>query len=87
MILGIVILVEDQELLNRSDLTAEEKVQKLRERRVTNKEELKQFDMGIVLQLDEKVNKKSETLLEPVPLRLLKKFGDLRMSGNNFRVF
>lgn len=48
--------MEEQEILDKTGCTAEEKVKKLNDLKIVQREDLKQFDMSLVLQLDEKVN-------------------------------
>ncbi|KAI4464151.1 digeorge syndrome critical region 6 dgcr6 family member [Holotrichia oblita] len=54
--------MDEQDILDRTDMTAEEKVKKLNEMKVAQKEELRQFDMSLVLQLDQKVADQQQTL-------------------------
>lgn len=49
-------VVNEQDILDRTDMTAEEKVKKLNDMKVAQKEEVRQFDMSLVLQLDQKVS-------------------------------
>lgn len=51
--------MDEQEVLDKTNLSAEEKVKKLNEMKVTQKDDSKQFDMSLVLQLDQKVSKLS----------------------------
>lgn len=48
-------LVEEQQIIANPLLTGRQKVEQLNEIKVSHKEELKQFDMSLVLQLDQKV--------------------------------
>ncbi|GJQ84633.1 putative gonadal protein [Trypoxylus dichotomus] len=54
--------MDEQEVLDRTDITAEEKVKKLNEMKVSQKDDLKQFDMSLVLQLDQKMRDQQQTL-------------------------
>ncbi|XP_071052689.1 gonadal protein gdl isoform X2 [Onthophagus taurus] len=54
--------IQDQEILDRTDITAEEKVRKLNDLKITQKNDLKEFDKSLVLQLDEKVTDQQQTL-------------------------
>lgn len=48
--------MEEHEILAVYALNSEKKVEELRKLMIKQKEELKQFDMSLVLQLDQKVN-------------------------------
>ncbi|XP_017784636.1 PREDICTED: gonadal protein gdl [Nicrophorus vespilloides] len=54
--------IDEQEILSRKDIGAEQKVALLNELKDTQKNDLKQFDMSLVLQLDEKVADQQNTL-------------------------
>lgn len=54
--------IDEEEIAGRTDLTGEEKVQLLRELVETQRIDLKQFDMSLVIELDEKVNDQQTTL-------------------------
>ncbi|KAK9712756.1 DiGeorge syndrome critical region 6 (DGCR6) protein [Popillia japonica] len=56
------IKMNEQDILDRTDMTAEEKVKKLNDMKVAQKEEVRQFDMSLVLQLDQKVADQQQTL-------------------------
>lgn len=47
--------MEEQQIIANPLLTGRQKVEQLNEIKVSHKEELKQFDMSLVLQLDQKV--------------------------------
>lgn len=47
--------MDEQEVLDKAGITAEQKVKKLNDMKLAQKDDLKQFDMSLVLQLDQKV--------------------------------
>lgn len=49
------ILVEEQTLLDNTNLTSDERLEELKKLMAAQKASLKQFDMSLVLQLDQKV--------------------------------
>lgn len=55
-------LVEEQTLLDNSELTTEERMEQLKRLIAVQKQYLKQFDMSLVLQLDQKVSDQQQIL-------------------------
>lgn len=58
----ITILVDEQTLLDNTNLTADVRMEQLKELMSGQKESLKQFDMSLVLQLDQKVTDQQQIL-------------------------
>jgi hypothetical protein len=56
-----IFLVEEHEILTQYSNNSEKKVEELRKFMIKQKDELKQFDMGLVLQLDQKVGLSNKT--------------------------
>ncbi|KAK9879774.1 hypothetical protein WA026_006839 [Henosepilachna vigintioctopunctata] len=54
--------LEEQEILNRFELEPMKKVEELKKLMMIQKEDLKKFDMNLVLQLDEKVSDQQQIL-------------------------
>jgi hypothetical protein len=53
--------MEEHEILTQYSNNSEKKVEELRKFMIKQKDELKQFDMGLVLQLDQKVGLSNKT--------------------------
>lgn len=51
-----IILVEEQELIAKNNLGETEKEDELKKKKFLHKQELKQFDKSLVMQLDQKVS-------------------------------
>jgi len=54
--------VEEQQLLANNSINASQKTEDLNKLKLNQKKELKQFDMSLVVQLDQKVTDQQQTL-------------------------
>jgi len=54
--------LEEQQILDRADINAEKKVELLNQMKETHQKALKEFDMSLMIQLDEKVTDQQQTL-------------------------
>lgn len=55
MLNNVIVTVEEQELLNKYESDSQRKLETLNKLMASQKEELRKFDMSLVVQLDQKV--------------------------------